>query len=87
MTNFERGVSGSAANDNTDGPAVVDIQRGDVAFNTVRCGTWTKVGKNGRRPAADTRGDRRAPLPKDATPEQVQALVEAIKRIPQRPAK
>jgi len=44
LRNFEGGVNSIAANDNTDGPAVVDIQGSDAAFNTVRCGTWTRVG-------------------------------------------
>lgn len=31
------------ANGNTDGPAVVTIAPGDAAFESARCGTWTKV--------------------------------------------
>lgn len=31
-----------AANDNTDGPAIVTVGAGDVAFNSQRCGTWTQ---------------------------------------------
>jgi hypothetical protein len=32
------------ANDNVDGPTVVDIQPSDVAFVSKRCGTWTRSG-------------------------------------------
>lgn len=32
------------ANDNVEGPTVVDIQPGDAAFVSKRCGTWTRVG-------------------------------------------
>jgi hypothetical protein len=42
--NFSGGVDSIAANDNVDGPTVVDIQSGDVAFVSKRCGTWTRVG-------------------------------------------
>lgn len=42
------GVSGDfseiLANDNVSGQAVVDIASSDVAFESVRCGTWTKIG-------------------------------------------
>lgn len=42
------GVSGTfgdiIANDNVDGPAVVSIAAGDVAFSSSRCGTWNLVG-------------------------------------------
>lgn len=41
------GVSGDfgeiLANDNVDGPAVVAIVASDVAFQSSRCGTWTKI--------------------------------------------
>jgi hypothetical protein len=38
------GIDSIAANDNTTGPAIVDIQPGDAAFVSKGCGTWTKVG-------------------------------------------
>ena len=31
------------ANDNTDGPSYVEILATDVAFQSTRCGPWTKV--------------------------------------------
>jgi hypothetical protein len=42
--NLAGGVDSIAANDNVDGPTVVDIQGSDVAFKSKDCGTWTKVG-------------------------------------------
>jgi hypothetical protein len=32
------------ANDNTDGPTIVQIGPSDAGFTSARCGTWTKIG-------------------------------------------
>jgi hypothetical protein len=43
LNNLAGDIDSIAANDNTGGPAVVDIQGSDVAFNSAGCGTWTKA--------------------------------------------
>jgi hypothetical protein len=42
--NFDGSIDSIAANDNVEGPTIVDIQPSDVAFVSQQCGTWTKVG-------------------------------------------
>jgi len=37
-------MGGILANDNVTGPTVVTIRRTDGAFQTSRCGDWTKIG-------------------------------------------
>jgi hypothetical protein len=41
---FDAGIGSILANDNTNGPTIVDIGPDDVAFKSNRCGTWTRAG-------------------------------------------
>ena len=41
MSGFAGGLHGILANDNVDGPTIVDIQPSDIGFISKRCGTWS----------------------------------------------
>jgi hypothetical protein len=42
LRDFSGGLDSIVANDNTDGPAVVEILATDKGFRSERCGTWTQ---------------------------------------------
>ena len=42
MRDFAGGLDSISGNDNTDGPAVVEILPADKGFKSIRCGTWTQ---------------------------------------------
>ncbi len=43
LRNFSGDLGSIIANNNTSGPTIVSISRGDRGFESTRCGTWTRL--------------------------------------------
>ena len=57
LSGFSGGFDDLISNNNIDGHAVVEIQPGDVGFESSRCGNWTAVDTNASVGTPETFGD------------------------------